>query len=417
MKNLIANQLDLYDREHKLQERVDDFARFLKNSQLTYLRKVVSAADREVVVKDPFTGQLRHMLMFASNNYLGLADHPHVKQQVKKAIDEYGCGIGGPPLLNGYVKLTQEAEERIAALKKQESAMIFSSGFSANLGLVTALAQQNDLVLYDELSHASFYDGLKQSRARAIPFSHNNPNALAALLKEYRNIIKGDVYVCTEGVFSMDGDLGKLPEIVQLCRQYGAMFILDDAHGTGVLGPQGSGTAAHMQCTESVDLTMGTFSKAFASCGGFLAASKDLIDYLRFHARSYVFSASMPPSVSAAILAGVEVMEQEPWLRQQLLDNARYAAQKLQAFDFAAIPEAAIITLNIPAHIDIKKAAYALHRKNIFVNSIEYPAVPLQKQRFRISVMATHTREDIDKLATAFEEVWNDPSVYTPQTR
>ena len=409
------NQHDIFDREHKLSERVNDFKCFLETTPLTYLRSIVSAANREVVVKDPFTGKMRQMLMFASNNYLGLADHPHVKMRIKNAIDEYGCGIGGPPLLNGYLKLTQEAEERVAALKKQESAMLFSSGFLANLGVVGALAQHNDLVFYDELSHASFCDGLKQSKANAVSFPHNNVEALASLMNEYTAKIKGDIYVCTEGVFSMDGNLSKLPAIATLCQQYGAILILDDAHGTGVLGTNGSGTAAFLNCSQNIDVTMGTFSKAFATCGGFLAASKDLIEYMRFHARSYVFSASIPPTITAAVLAGIEVMESEPWLQQQLMDNARYAKNKLQSFDFAATPEAAIVTLNIPARMDIRQAAFKLHQRNIFVNSVEYPAVPLHRQRFRISFMATHTHEDIDRLATALEEVWNDKQVYAIQ--
>ena len=208
----------------------------------------------------------------------------------------------------------------------------------------------------------------------------------------------------------MDGDISKLDLIASLCKQYGAMLVVDDAHGTGVLGNNGSGTAAYLDCSKDVGVTMGTFSKVFATCGGFLAGAKDLIDYLRFHARSYIFSASIAPPVAAAVLGGLEVMEREPWLRLQLLDNVKYAIDQLRPFGFCAEPQAAIITLTLPEQMNIRKAACLFHQKNIFINAIEYPAVPFHRQRFRLSFMATHTKEDIDRLAEAIKEVWNDPN-------
>ena len=191
------------------------------------------------------------------------------------------------------------------------------------------------------------------------------------------------------------------------------MLIVDDAHGTGVLGKNGSGTAAHLNFNGNIDVTMGTFSKAFATCGGFLTGSKDLVSYLRFHARPYIFSASIPPPVLATVLAGLDIMEQEPWLQIQLLENTKYAAEKLKAFEFCATPEAAIIAIKIPGYMDIRKAALLFHQKNIFINAIEYPAVAAGRQRFRISMMAAHTKKDIDALAKAFEEVWNDHNAYS----
>jgi glycine C-acetyltransferase len=211
----------------------------------------------------------------------------------------------------------------------------------------------------------------------------------------------------------MDGNLAKLDEIALLCRNIGAILIVDDAHGTGVLGDKGSGTASHFNCTEAVDITMGTFSKVFATCGGFLIASKDIINYLRFHARTYIFSASIPPPVTAAVLAGLDIMEQEPWLRIQLLDNVRYAINKLKDFEFCAKPEAAIIALKLPPLMDIRKASLLFDQRNIFINPIEYPAVPVNSQRFRISLMASHTKQDIDQLAEVVEEVWSNPFAYS----
>lgn len=405
--------IQLLERDQKLAGRIEIFNEFMACQSLTYLRTIESAAGREVLVRDPFTGERRNMLMFASNNYLGLGNHPHVKTRVKNAIDEYGCGIGGPPLLNGYIKLIEEAEERLADLKSQESAMLFSSGFMANLAVVSTLAQQRDMILYDELSHASFYDGIKLTKAKALPFPHNNLLELESLLSKYAGETIGTVFVCVEGVYSMDGNIAPLDKIAWLCKQYDALLIVDDAHGTGVLGENGSGTASYLQCSAGIDITMGTFSKVFATCGGFLAGSKAMIDYLRYHARPYIFSASVPPPVVAAVLGGLEVMEQEPWLQMQLLENTKYAIEKLKAFEFCATPEAAIIALKVPMQMDIRKAAFLFHQKNIFINSIEYPAVAANRERFRLSFMATHTKKDIDKLAEAVEQVWNDAEAYS----
>ena len=396
----------------KLRQRVEIFSASIPTQETTYLRPIISAADREVVIEDRLFGGTRKMLMFASNNYLGLANHPQVKARVKAAIDEYGIGIGGPPLLNGYNTLIEEAEERLAALKLQEDALLYSSGFMANLSVVSALTQPNDVILYDELSHASFFDGIKQTKAKAVQFAHNNLTKLEALLQNFCDC-SGSLFVCVEGVYSMDGNLAPLKQISQLCKTYSAILIVDDAHGTGVLGNGGSGTASHFNCSQDVDLTMGTFSKVFAVCGAFLAGNKDLIHYLRFHSRQYIFSASIPPTVTAAVLGGLDVMEKEPWLRTTLLENAAYATEKLSGFTFCAKPDAAIIALQLPDGMDIRKASLVFHQLNIFINPIEYPAVSTNRQRFRISLMATHTKEDIDRLVEAVEEVWNTPSVYT----
>lgn len=406
-------RIQLLERNLKLEDRVSNFKDLLAGIKHTYLRSVVSASDREVTIKDPFTGNLRTMLMFASNNYLGLANHPHVKFRVKKAIDEYGCGIGGPPLLNGYIKLIEETENELALFKNQEAAILFSSGFMANLALISTLTQQQDLIIYDELSHFSFYDGLKLTKAKSIKISHNNIYELELVLSQNYQKIIGDIYVCVEGVYSMDGDLAKLDKISDLCKKYNAKLIVDDAHGTGVVGKNGSGTASLFDCCDSVFLTMGTFSKVFSVCGGFLTGDKDVINYLRFNSHPYVFSASIPPTIAAAVLGGLEVIKKEPYLQLQLLENVKYAIEKLKGYEFCAQPEAAIITLKLPDKMNIRKAAYLFHQKNIFINAIEYPAVAINNERFRISFMATHTKKDIDKLISVITEVWNNKECYT----
>ena len=405
--------LQLQGRKQKLEDRIIAFKAMMSAEMFTYKRTVLSPADREVRVRDPFTGVIRNMMMFASNNYLGLATHPHVQQTVKRAIDQYGCGIGGPPLLNGYIRLIEELEERLADFKSTEAALVFSSGFMANFGIISALADTNDVIIYDELSHASFYDGIRMTKAKAIPFAHNDMEQLQLLVQENAARVKGTLFICIEGVYSMDGDIAPLDEISMIAASAEAMLIVDDAHGTGVLGENGKGTASHLKCEDGIGITLGTFSKVFASCGGFVTASADIVEYLRYHARSYIFSASIPPAIAATVLGGLDVLEKEPWLREQLKSNVNYAISKLHRFGFFANPEAAIITLKLPEDMCIRNAAYLYHQKDIFVNSVEYPAIPTGKERFRISIMATHSKEDIDRLATATEEIWNDPYAYS----
>lgn len=404
--------MHLQIRSKKLEDRVEDFSLFMADLSHTYKRCVLTAADREVSIWDTVAKRRRQMLMFASNNYLGLATHPHVVCRVNMALDKFGCGVGGPPLLNGYSMLMEETEDRIAAFKHHESALLFSSGFMTNLGLLGALAEPIDTIIYDELSHASFYDGIKLTKAKAISFRHNDICQLTNLIERYKGLNEGTVFVCVEGVYSMDGDMAPLREISAACKCNGCVLIIDDAHGTGVLGEGGRGTAFHLGCEGDIDISMGTFSKVFATCGGFVTASKALVEYIRYYARPYMFSASLPPPVLATVLGGLEVLENEPWLRAQLLSNVDYAIARLRQFGFYAIPKAAIITLSLPKAMDIRRAAWMLHEKGMFVNSVEYPAVPVKRQRFRISLMATHTKEDIDRLVTALEEVWNDPFVY-----
>ena len=372
------------------------------------MREVITAADREVTIIDPLTGQRRSMLMFGSNNYLGLANHPYVREQVRRATVAYGVGIGGPPLLNGYTALHRELEERLAALKGKEDALIFSSGYGANVGVVTAIAHGTDRVFYDAYSHASFCDGIKMAGVPSFRFSHNNSGELQKLFEGGNRPHHGETYVGVEGVYSMDGDLAPLDEIVPLCKSHGAVLLVDDAHGTGVMGRNGRGTAEHFDVERDVDITIGTFSKTFAVTGGFVAGPKALIDYLRYFARSYMFSASLPPVVVAAVLAGLDVMECEPGLLADLRENVEYTVAGLQRLGFDLRSRSGIIPLRVPEGMDIRHAAYKFHERGIFVNSIEYPAVPISQQRFRISLIATHTKADIDRLLDAVEEVWSE---------
>jgi len=411
----LANIL-LNGRKLPFGERINMFNQLVGNLKGTqrhlYFRSVVSQADRIVTIID-YNGQHKKMLMFGSNNYLGLANHPYVLKYVKKAIEKFGVGIGGPPLLNGYSKLMKELEERLSALKGTEETLIFSSGYNANVGLVTGLCTPSDIILADEYSHASFFDGVKMLRGKCNSFRHNHVEGLNSLFEKYSSTCDGNIFVAIEGVYSMDGDIAPLDKIIPLCRKYNAILLVDDAHGTGVLGVKGGGVHDHFNMPADKDIILGTFSKTFAVNGGFISAPKPIIHYLRFLSRPYMFSASLPPVTIAAVLAGLDVLENEPHLRKQLYENVKYVTHKLRKFGLASEPQSGIIALKVPDKANIRKLANQFHDAGIFLNAIEFPAVPLSKQRFRISIMANHTKKDLDKLVATVEEIWNkniDPS-------
>ena len=374
-----------------------------KEDKHLYMRVIDSATDRTVMAVDT-KGNEREMLMFGSNNYLGLANHPHIKETVKKAIKKYGVGIAGPPLLNGYSSLMKELENRLSKLKGTEDTMIFTSGYNANLGLLYGLCTPHDLIIADEYNHASFFDGVKLLRGKCHTFEHNNIHQLEELLKTHKT--DGDLFVAVEGVYSMDGDIAPLDEIIPLSQQYNAHTIIDDAHGIGVLGFNGEGALEELRLKWTNEIIMGTFSKAFAVNGGFISGSREVIEYLRFMARTYMFSASLPPVTIAAVLAGIDVIENEPWRRVQLKKNVSFLTRKLKRFGITTPPQAGIIALNVSQDANIRKMANDFNREGIFLNAIEFPAVPADKQRFRISISANHTNDDLKKLVDTVELVW-----------
>jgi glycine C-acetyltransferase len=419
-ENFDLRDILLRGRRISLSDRTNFFGEFLRglsnNKQMLHLRCISSPSDREVEVYDEYLGITRRMLMFGSNNYLGFANHPYIKEYVKKVIDEYGIGIGGPPLLNGYTKIHKELEERIAALKGAEDSLIFSSGYGANVGLVSALVGHEDYVVYDQFSHASFYDGMKMCDARGIYFLHNDVENLKARLEDAKKSNPRNIFVGVEGVYSMDGDIAPLDEILNVCKKYGAILFVDDAHGTGTIGKHGGGVGDYFGLEGQIDLVMGTFSKTFAVTGGFVAAAKPLVDYLRFFARSYMFSASISPVTIASVLAGLDLMENDPSILDSLRSNIKYAAKLLNEIGFNVASETPIIPLRVPIEMNIRDAAYKFHERGIFINSIEYPAVPVSQQRFRISITASHTKEDINKLVEVIEEIWNEYETNQPET-
>ncbi|MEM1042696.1 MAG: aminotransferase class I/II-fold pyridoxal phosphate-dependent enzyme [Bacteroidota bacterium] len=372
-----------------------------------HLRPIGSVTDRITTVGNHHTDAMHPMLMFGSNSYLGLMSHPYVRQKMKDAIDEYGVGVSGSPLLNGRGALHIELEERIAALKGTEDALLFQSGYGANVGMLSLLAGRHDYILSDKLGHASFRDGMKMSDARTRTFAHNDVEDLERVLDRLADRT-GEAFVGVEGVYSMDGDMAPLDAIAPICRKHGAFLIVDDAHGTGVTGPGGSGSASHFGVTDEVDIIMSTFSKTFGVTGAAVCTTRPIADWMRYYARSYVFSSSLPPASVAAVLGGLDVMEREPERVERLHHLMAYMARGLRQIGFSLPePESAIIALRTPEGLPIREAIVELNQKGVFLNSIEYPAVPPHEERFRISLMATHTEGDIDRFLEIFAPVWD----------
>lgn len=396
-----------------LLERVTPFSDYYRSSsargEAHYLRTVTSRVSKKAKVLD-HQGVEKEMWMLGSNNYLDFASHPYVIEKIKSAVDTFGAGVGGPPLLNGMSLPHRNLEQRLAKLKSQEDAMIFSSGFQANLGWVNALLRSGDHLIYDDLNHASLYDGIRmartQHRFKATRFSHNDLNELERALKDASTSInKGAVFVAVEGVYSMDGDLAPLDRISSLCEKYNAYLIVDDAHGTGVLGANGEGTAHHFNVQNKVTLCMGTFSKTFGVTGGFLAGQQKLIDYLRFYSRSYMFSAHLAIPVVAAVDAGLDLLEKHPELILKLHENAQYLAANLRKMGYQAQTDSAIIPVPIPESVDIRAVNKRFHELGVFLNSIEFPAVSLAEQRLRVSILATLEKSELDQIIAIFHTV------------
>jgi 8-amino-7-oxononanoate synthase len=354
-----------------------------------YFREIES--DQDTVVK--ING--KDVLMFGSNSYLGLTNHPKIKEAAKKAIDKYGTGCAGSRFLNGTLDIHIQLEERLADLVGKEGALCYSTGFQVNLGVVSVLTGRKDHVLLDELDHASIIEGSRLSFSKVLKFKHNDMHALESKLKHCTpDSLK---LVVVDGIFSMEGDIIKLPDLVKLGEKYNATIMVDDAHSLGVLGKNGSGTASHFGLTDKVDLIMGTFSKSLASLGGFIASDKDTINYIKHNSRSLIFSASMTPASAASVLAAVDIMVSEPERIQHLWDITHYALKGFRDMGFdTGKSETPIIPLFIRDDIKSLILTQKLLGEGIFVNPVVSPAVPKEDCLIRYSLMATHTKEQVD---------------------
>jgi 8-amino-7-oxononanoate synthase len=337
----------------------------------------------------------RKLLMMGSNSYLGLTDHPEVKQAAIDAIEKYGTGCSGSRFLNGNLDLHRDLEEDLAELVGKPKALVFSTGFHANSGTISVLVGKGDYVITDKLDHASIIDGSRLSFAKKLRFNHNDMGSLEKVLQ--RTAFDRKKLVIVDGVFSMEGDIARLPEIVLLCQKYNADVMVDDAHGIGVLGRTGAGTAEHFGLADNVKVIMGTFSKSLASMGGFIASDEDTIEYLMHSSRTLMFSASMTPSNVAAAQAALRIMRQEPERMERLWENTHRMMAGLQGLGFnTGDSETPIIALRVGDTLSTFRMCAHLHQAGVFVNPVVAPAVPEGDCLIRISLMSTHTAAQID---------------------
>ncbi|MGI9427411.1 MAG: aminotransferase class I/II-fold pyridoxal phosphate-dependent enzyme [Bythopirellula sp.] len=365
-----------------------------------YRRTLMDPSDAKARVHYPRESHYRDMIMLASNNYLGLTSHPKVVQAAQQAAEKYGTGAGSAPLLVGTFPITRQLESQLADLKHSEEACVFASGYQANVGVISSLVNKNDLLVVDQLGHASMWDGANMSGAKVRAFRHNDPDHLDRVLS--RNRQAGTKLVCVEGIYSMDGDTPPLPEICEVVRNHKAILLLDEAHSTGVLGANGGGAAEHFGLENEVDLHLGTLSKSLAACGGFVAGDRSLINYIRYFARSAMFSAAPSPMVTAAASVAVELVRSEPARRRRLWENSFYMHSELSRLGFRTSGDVSpIIPVIVGSSPALRQMTLELHENNICVNSVPYPAVPHGSERLRISLTANHTREQLAQAVDA----------------
>jgi 8-amino-7-oxononanoate synthase len=381
----------------------DKFRAFKRRADLVrseglyfYMRKMESSADAHVVVE----GQ--PMLMFSSNNYLGLANHPLVKEAVIKAVQTFGTGAGSARLMGGTFRLHEELEERLADWEGQEAAIVYSSGYVSNLATLSTLLGKNDLALIDEHVHASLIDGLRFGQVPIRVFSHNDIKDLHKKLSASKG--QANTMIVVDGVYSMEGDIARLPEIYQLAKEFQSLLLLDEAHGTGVLGATGRGTAEHFGLHGKIDVIAGTLSKALGGVGGFVSGSREMVDYLKHNARGFLFSAALPPSTCAGLIAAMEIIKKEPERLDRLRRNSERLRSGLQRQGWkTGLSQSPIIPVVLGHERKTYEMTLALYKQGIYASPVIYPAVKKAAARLRLSVMATHTDEDIDRTLDAFE--------------
>ncbi len=362
-----------------------------------YFKAVESEQDTEVIIGG------KKLVMLGSNNYLGLTSHPKLKEAAQKAIKKYGSGCTGSRFLNGTLDIHVELEEKLAKFFNKESALVFTTGYQTNLGAISSLVGRHDTVFIDRDDHASIVDGCRLSYGKVIKFRHNDVTDLARLLSS--SPADQGKLVIVEGVYSVGGDIAELPDMAKVCQGHGARIMVDDAHGIGILGENGRGTLEYYGMNNEVDLVMITFSKSLASIGGMVAGEERVIDFIKHHGRSLIFSASMPPASVGAAIAALEVIESEPERRQNLLNNAQTMRKELKSLGFAVGEGQTPI---IPVIIgDLEKTFFIwneLFEGGIFVNPMIAPAVPPDQSLLRVSLVATHRPEHLERALAAFQK-------------
>jgi len=356
----------------------------------------------------------REVINLSSNNYLGLATHPRMIAAAAGAAQEFGAGSGAVRTIAGTMDIHVELEKKIAAFKHTEAALVFQSGFTANAGTVAAVLGKDDMIISDELNHASIIDGCRLSRAGIRVFQHGDIDGLRKLLDETDAVRDAGhhVLVVTDGVFSMDGDIAKLPEIVRAAKEHGAITMVDDAHASGVLGRNGRGTVDHFDLHGQVDIQVGTLSKAIGVLGGYVAGSRTLIDYLIHRGRPILFSTSHPPAVTAACMEAFDILLEEPEIIDKLWENTRFFKKGLEDLGFnTGISQTPITPVIVGEGALAMKLSDKLFEEGVFAQALAFPTVPRGKARVRTIVMATHTQKDLDTALRAFEKVGKELSI------
>ena len=375
-------------------------AKFVKASGLYPFFKPIDTSLGSTV-----TYEGRKVVMIGSNNYLGLTHDPFVKKRAKEAIERFGTGCTGSRFLNGNTVLHDLLEEKLARLVGKEEALVFATGFLTNLGSIACLVGPEETIFSDAENHASIIEGCRLSKAKVIPYRHNDPFDLQKKLSDHPQ--NTGALLITDGVFSMTGDIVHLPQLISVKKLYPKLrLMIDDAHGLGVLGKRGEGTAGHFGLTEDVDLIMGTFSKSFASIGGFLAGPSDVIDYVRHKARSFMFSAAMPPASAATVLACLELLEKKPERLERLRKNVAYITRGFEEIGLSFIPsETPIVSVFIGDEGQAFHLVKDLFENGVFATPVVYPAVPFGQAIIRTSYMATHTKKELDFVLEVFKKL------------
>ena len=369
-----------------------------------YFRAISSEQDTEVIING------KKVLMFGSNSYMGLTNHPKVKEAAIEATKKYGTGCAGSPFLNGTLDIHKQLEARLAEFVGKEDAMIYSTGFEVNLGVVSCITGREDYVILDEQDHASIIEGRRLSFSTPLKYKHNDMDSLEDQLKKCApDKVK---LIVTDGVFSMEGDVAKLPKIVELAKKYDATVMVDEAHGIGVFGKQGRGTCNHFGVTDDVDLIMVTFSKSVASLGGFIATDKEITNFLRHHSRSYIFTASITPASTAAANAALDIMLNEPERQENLWKLTNYALEGFRNMGCEiGHTETPIIPLYIRDNYKTFTVTRDLLNEGVFVNPVVSPAVAPHDTLIRFSLMATHTKEQVTVALEKIQKVFRQNGI------
>jgi 8-amino-7-oxononanoate synthase len=401
--------IDLFEKA-RTHERLEQLRAAREQDLLPYFRLLTGPAGPVVEMEGA------ERVMLGSNNYLGLTGDPRVKEAAHEALDTYGTGLTGSRFLNGTTPLHLELEREIAEWMGTEGAIVFTTGYQANVGALSTLLAPGDTVICDSGDHASIMDGVAMSRAKVRPFRHNRLDKLDEMLERAVGD-GGGILVVVDGVYSMEGDVCDLPHVVEVCRKHGARLMVDEAHGVGVLGARGAGACEAFGVEELVDLRMGTFSKSLASCGGFIAGPADVVEFLRIQSRAFMFTASSVPAAIGAALAAVRICRSSegPELFARVLDNARYLNRGLNSLGFSVVEPTRLadgtdlFTSVVPVLVgdDWQAALFwkALYDAGVYTNVALYPAVPRGRSLLRTSVMATHEKEHLDRALSIFERV------------